>query len=1366
VPLTITTVAVTQIPEETSLTAASTTAFSPPAGSMVVVTATWLCYTNTTGITFTCKDSLGNVYTVGPQTGDEYGISYSMIFTYQYATAPGSITVSITASKTSDDAVVMIAPEIIAGQAPSQVGAASLATYSTASGTSIEESVTTTENGSYVYIAAGGSANAASTATAEAGTTTISQYEEFAASFSAIGRSTSTTGTPGATSFGWTLSQTAAYGYSFVALEILPLSASPGAASLNGLGVIGIAGTFAAVGTASLSGSGAITPNLSLGLVSALAGTGTLAVSGWTIGPSTALNGSGTLAGLGGVAGTLLQSVALVGVGTLGATETEIDVSQVPLTGSGTFSGMAIVRVAAAGGLTGSGVLGGTAGETNAFSGHGTITAAGYYINTSTAALNGAGTIAPTGVYINTSTAPLSGVGVIGSSAFQLSGVSALSGYGTISSATYVAGSPYDIFGELTVADSLIIADQIEVLGGGVPSTIPECQGAQFRLQPGWSGGSPQPTVDITATLALDGEVPIGRRASNRVITLPLAITAPNRVALIAAREVLMRAIDQPVWNLRWTRSGSQLPTIYDCFRANPTVITNILPLETSGITAMVTISFPAKPYGRSDVPVIVDFQSPLIGIEAPPTAIVMDNFATVSAVQWIQSTNCAVGPYTACYCPQNSPANNPTGVGVPAVFSRTGLSINLAQGWSATAQGTGSNNYIQLTAAGAVNCAVGQQFQLWSGGVLLQSQIFTITAISPAVGGYVNVYFSPNASATTVSGDVATQTGPPNLSGITFWAGFGATIPTYYNYWCKRGGPVRFSMVLTDNMSNQITFSIVNPSVKGSNSAANPKWTKLKLAIPYVPGFNYSNVTAYTLTITNRATGDLWYTQVYLDALTAVPPSTPAPSPQRGIVYDLAGMVGSARAPIGLQVQQPITGVETYTEYTKFYGNPGGGQWVAPPGVTTVAVLMGGPGGGSDFGVDGSGGSGGGGTAYLASIAVTPGKAYNFYIGYGGFNGVSGNNTTFTGDSVTLTAYAGQSATSPSGANGGIAGVGGYAGGKGGNATASTTGGGGGGGSAGGSSGVGIAGNNASGGVGGAQTSDPSGPGGPGGRGGTYGYGNGVTPPGYGGGSGGSPGGASGYEYPGACGWIQLTYLQPSAMSTLIAHRPSYDGPDSLCPFVSPNINDVPNGSIQYPVTSLVPSLNARFGGTYTVVAVNYAWNNPSASRNIFVTVTQWQQPNGVSLAQSTTPLAVVPSTLVGPFVILGELTLPSRELPHDNLAAFYTVSITDSNTSDQFIDILFLDTMGSTVILQCTTPYTNFFLDEPIDSRDIGYILGSQFDRSNAVSVLDQATSISGGPLSIEPYGNQQLLLYAFEGAPSAEMVYYPTWYQDRLS
>ena len=90
---------------------------------------------------------------------------------------------------------------------------------------------------------------------------------------------------------------------------------------------------------------------------------------------------------------------------------------------------------------------------------------------------------------------------------------------------------------------------------------------------------------------------------------------------------------------------------------------------------------------------------------------------------------------------------------------------------------------------------------------------------------------------------------------------------------------------------------------------------------------------------------------------------------------------------------------------------------------------------------------------------------------------------------------------------------------------------------------------------------------------------------------------------------------------------------------------------------------------------------------------------------------------------------------------------------------------TLGSTVLIQSPTLYAQMFIDEPAADRDTGLIMGSLYDRDDAVSILDRAT-VAGGPMSVDPDGCPHLLVYAAEGAPNAQMTHWPRWWLDRMS
>ncbi len=108
-------------------------------------------------------------------------------------------------------------------------------------------------------------------------------------------------------------------------------------------------------------------------------------------------------------------------------------------------------------------------------------------------------------------------------------------------------------------------------------------------------------------------------------------------------------------------------------------------------------------------------------------------------------------------------------------------------------------------------------------------------------------------------------------------------------------------------------------------------------------------------------------------------------------------------------------------------YSSAGSGNWTAPAGVTSVQVqAWGGGGGGGACGTLKCSDYGGGGGEYAAetSVAVTPGNSYSYTVGALGSansnsNGNPGTASTFTGNTLTVTAHGGSGGTSLSGAGG-----------------------------------------------------------------------------------------------------------------------------------------------------------------------------------------------------------------------------------------------------------------------------------------------------------------------------------------------------------
>lgn len=486
------------------------------------------------------------------------------------------------------------------------------------------------------------------------------------------------------------------------------------------------------------------------------------------------------------------------------------------------------------------------------------------------------------------------------------------------------------------MADSLVIANQIELLGGpgGSPSINPRCLGAIFQLLPGPGHGggvsagtfdlsAPQPTTDFVASLLTDGERPQGYRASNRTISLPIRITAPDFATLAGAREVLMQAVDQQFWQLTWTRdqgAESQLyPLVFDCFRAMPTTVLWGGPegfdLHPMGI---ISVSFSALPYGRSDTQERMSFASPVPAAPPPPPApVVLDAFSTINNPQCIQSTVCIVGPSTCFWDPGFSPAFDDDGHLTPLVYGQT------------------LPNSVDLTA-------------------MVSLQMFL------------------------------------GLASKAFW----------HHHHDQGHTRVNLYFTLTDVSGNMLRFSRSNVRLPVSDTPGLPKFTRVTVGIPLPaenPNFAYTSVVAYSLTIVNRATPALRHIVAYLDALTAYPSTQTANPSTRGAIYQLYGVKGTARTPASLQFQAaPVAGSpSTFTTPTTsgLYTVPGGTVYLK-------VEAWGGGGAGGGRSTSGVGGGGGGGEyAQEPIFTASPGQVIPYVVGAAGIQGatpVDGQDTVF----------------------------------------------------------------------------------------------------------------------------------------------------------------------------------------------------------------------------------------------------------------------------------------------------------------------------------------------------------------------------------
>ena len=201
----------------------TTASFTPPSNSLLVVVLN-VGYTSAgSGIaSVTISDTASGSYTAGPFLGDSAANNSGIWFRY-LSSSPGSITVTATNSN-HPAAGYQLAVRVLTGANSSQSGAASATHTGASATTAVTSAITTTTTGSAVYVAACG--NSGDTFTAAAATTLISNLTDATdAEVLGAGRATSLTGTPGATTLGFTSSGSVKF--SWVALEILPTS-TPG----------------------------------------------------------------------------------------------------------------------------------------------------------------------------------------------------------------------------------------------------------------------------------------------------------------------------------------------------------------------------------------------------------------------------------------------------------------------------------------------------------------------------------------------------------------------------------------------------------------------------------------------------------------------------------------------------------------------------------------------------------------------------------------------------------------------------------------------------------------------------------------------------------------------------------------------------------------------------------------------------------------------------------------------------------------------------------------------------------------------------------------------------------------------------------
>jgi hypothetical protein len=384
--------------------------------------------------------------------------------------------------------------------------------------------------------------------------------------------------------------------------------------------------------------------------------------------------------------------------------------------------------------------------------------------------------------------------------------------------------------------DSLVIDDAFELMGGqrGVECTIPELtdtatgRGTIFRIgAPGGSVGlggqgpydlgTPQPTADVVESLLLDGERPFGRRASNRKITIPVVIFSPTLTTLAAAREFLLKAIDQQTWKLTWRPGETGLALEFECFRADPSVVTYGFNYNRPGASgsgtntasyaqSVVTLSFQALPYGKSgqDGIRVVNFTDGILDAGAVATSVLVDDYSVPSTFNdFAGGTNGVT----------ISAANSGTANGHTEVaFTSVALGAGTTATYSNTSPPSGSTQSAALN-TGASSSTVKLQYNTSRTNLKQYFQFYFKAAAYPA-SGRINMLFVGDVSSNLLTRmglrfDGKFSMDSNNVSDALITTG---TVPL--NTWVRVSGFVSSSAT-----AGQMGFSLYYTNTEGNSA-------------------------------------------------------------------------------------------------------------------------------------------------------------------------------------------------------------------------------------------------------------------------------------------------------------------------------------------------------------------------------------------------------------------------------------------------------------------------------------------------------------------------------------------------------------------
>lgn len=395
----------------------TTHAFDPGPNTMVAVLAGWT--TATANPTLAVKDSLGNIYTRRAFAQDTSGIFNEIIYTFQYTSDPGSITLTLTSSISGTR--LWVTPVTITGHDPNFTLAGSLSASGTASTSTIQGTMPLNVPGS-IALLMGGAGITSGTIPAIASTTTFSGSGSGTVTTNVSGHTVAPSQAAGSETVGWTVSPNSSTGFAICGIEVVPApstvqtasfsSAEPGvmqvgfipgttgpstivsisAGLASGTGSAGNVSQPASAGLAHGSGSAGGVAAASPAALAHSTGTALAPAVGITAGLATAAGSAGGIsagapAGLAHAAGAAASPAAGLTSGLASGT------GAAPAPAAGLTPGLAHAAGAAAGpaiGLTsglasGTGQAGALSGQTNA----GLATAAGAAGNVSQPAFAG-----------------------------------------------------------------------------------------------------------------------------------------------------------------------------------------------------------------------------------------------------------------------------------------------------------------------------------------------------------------------------------------------------------------------------------------------------------------------------------------------------------------------------------------------------------------------------------------------------------------------------------------------------------------------------------------------------------------------------------------------------------------------------------------------------------------------------------------------------------------------------------------------------------------------------------------------------------------------------------------------------------------